>query len=30
LARTATPRPDRSSRLSATAPAATHAVEARP
>lgn len=30
LARTATPRPDRSSRLSATAPSATHAVEARP
>ncbi len=30
LAKTATPRPDRSSRLSATAPAATHVVEARP
>jgi len=30
LARTTTPRPDRSSRLSATAPAATHVVEARP
>jgi hypothetical protein len=30
LAHTATPRPDRSSRLSATAPAAAHVVEARP
>jgi hypothetical protein len=30
FARTATPRPYRSSRLSATAPAATHVVEARP
>ncbi len=30
LARTTAPRTDRSSRISATAPAATHAVEARP